>query len=746
MNFAEKQSIIGIQVPVAQRIRALPCEGRGRRFESCQGHRTMTLSTPAGQIPRVGPAFEKKLKKMGITQVRDLLFHFPRNYEDFSKITPIKNLKEGQVYCVAGKILEMKEMRTYRKRVSLITGLIEDTSGAIKALWFNQPYLVDSLKPKDEVYLAGKVVRDKEGIYLANPVHEKAQEGKNLTHLGRIVPVYPETIGVSSRWLRSIIKMVLAQMADIPETLPQEILQARTFAPIQKALWQVHFPDSVEQARKANKRFSFEELFYILLFILSERKKIASIKAPVIPFDGNTMKRFTQKLPFQLTDDQKKAAWYIIKDMEKPRPMNRLLQGDVGSGKTVVSAMAMLSAVKAGYQAALLAPTEILAQQHHKTVAQVLTPFKVTIGLLTGKTDRFISPKLPNDYIEISRAKLLEKVKNNEMQVLVGTHSLIQDKVKFGNLALLVVDEQHRFGVKQRAQLLHNPSARSTRSGQALIPHLLSMTATPIPRTLAMTIYGDLDLTLITHLPKGRKQIITQIIPPAQRTKAYEAIREQISQGKQAFVICPRIERTEKSPKDVEVKTVKEEYEKLSKEVFPDLKVEMLHGKMPAKEKEQVMRKFKFGKIDLLVSTSVIEVGVDMPNATIMMIEGADRFGLAQLHQFRGRVGRAGYQSYCFLFTESNSSVVRQRLKALQEFSSGFELAERDLNIRGPGDFAGTKQWGIPDFAMQQLTNLELVEQARESAKAILEKDIALKTYPLLREKVKSLREKLHLE
>jgi ATP-dependent DNA helicase RecG len=378
-----------------------------------------------------------------------------------------------------------------------------------------------------------------------------------------------------------------------------------------------------------------------------------------------------------------------------------------------------------------------LAQQHHKTVAQVLTPFKITIGLLTGKTDRFISPKLPNDYIEISRAKLLEKVKNNKVEVLIGTHSLIQDHVKFGNLALVVVDEQHRFGVKQRANLLHKT---------ALIPHLLSMTATPIPRTLAMTLYGDLDLTLIVQLPKGRKKITTEIIPPAGREKAYEAIREQVKQGRQVFVICPRIERTEKSPKDVEVKTVKEEYEKLSKKVFPDLEVGMLHGKMPAKEKEQVMRKFKFGKIDILVSTSVVEVGVDIPNTTIMMIEGADRFGLAQLHQFRGRVGRAEHQSYCFLFTESNSYTARQRLKALKEVDNGFELAERDLKIRGPGDFAGTKQWGIPDFAMQHLTNLQLVEEARESAKAILEKDIALKTYPLLKQKVQDLREKLHLE
>jgi len=449
------------------------------------------------------------------------------------------------------------------------------------------------------------------------------------------------------------------------------------------------------------------------------------------------MQKLTNQLPFTLTDGQKKAAWHILKDMEKPRPMNRLLQGDVGSGKTVVAAMAALSSAKAGYQTAFLAPTEILAQQHLKTVAALLTPFKLNIGLLTGKTDRFISPKLPNDYIEISRTKLLEKVKNKEIDVLVGTHTLIQDKVKFGNLALLVVDEQHRFGVQQRAKLLHRTK---------LIPHLLSMTATPIPRTLALTIYGDLDLSTIPELPKGRKKVITEIIPPGDRDKAYEAIREQVKAGRQVFVICPRIEKGGVSESGVEMKTVVEEHEKLSKEVFPDLEVGMLHGKMPQKEKEQVMRKFKFGKIDVLVSTSVIEVGVDIPNATIMMIEGADRFGLAQLHQFRGRVGRAEHQSYCFLFTESPAATTRARLRALKESSSGFELAEQDLKIRGPGDFAGTKQWGLPDFAMQQLTNLQLVEEAREAAKTLLDQDLTLKNYPLLREKVQSLREKLHLE
>lgn len=687
---------------------------------------------------------------MGITTARDLLFHFSRTYEDFSNITKIKDAHEGETYCVCGKILEIKDVRTFRKRLSITHAIVQDDTGPIRVLWFNQPYLAQSLHEKDDICIAGKVARNKEGLYFSSPTYEKIRDIQtkqttnyklqttNYTHVGRIIPVYPETIGVSSRWLRYMIKTLLSQLpSTIPETLPENILREQGFLPIREALWKIHFPESLAHAKKASERFSFEELFHISLFILSERKKIASVKAPVIPFSPEIMKRFTHSLPFQLTEDQKKAAYYILKDMEKPRPMNRLLEGDVGSGKTVVATMAALSAVKAGYQVAFMAPTEILAQQHLKTVAQLLTPFKISIGLVTGKTDRYISPKLPNDWIEVSRKKLIEKVLEKEINVLVGTHSLIQEQVKFENLALLVVDEQHRFGVKQRMQLLH----RTT-----LIPHLLSMTATPIPRTLALTIYGDLDLTLIKQMPQGRKKIITEIVAPQQRNKAYEAIGEQIEQGRQVFVICPRIERTEKTPGGAEVKTVKEEHEKLSKEVFPDYNVGMLHGKLAQKEKEQIMRQFKFGKIDILVSTSVVEVGVDIPNATVMMIEGADRFGLAQLHQLRGRVGRSEYQSYCFLFTESYSVTTRQRLKAIKEAENGFELAEHDLKIRGPGDFAGTKQWGIPDFAMQQLTNLELVEKARESARKILEEDITLAKYPVLKQKVRDLREKLHLE
>ncbi|MCH7828688.1 ATP-dependent DNA helicase RecG [Patescibacteria group bacterium] len=694
----------------------------------------MQLTTPLSEVPRIGPVYQKRLKTMGITTCRDLLFHFPRMYHDLSTITPIGKAKEGFEYCFQGTLGELQEMRTYRKRISVVEGVLSDKTGSIKVVWFNQPYLKDTLSLRQEVFLAGKVVRDQNGIHLQSPAYEKMS--RNPIHMARLVPVYQETRGVSSKWLRFVIHMVLDSLKNIQDTLPSSLLKERGFPSLKDALFSIHFPNNPKDAQLARKRFSFEELFFISLFVLTERKKLSEVKAPVVAYAPDIMKRFTSKLSFELTDAQKKAAWHILKDMEKPRPMNRILQGDVGSGKTVVAAMASLAAVKAGYQAVLMAPTEVLAQQHFKTVGESLALFRITIGLLTGKTDRFISPKLPNDSIEISRKKLLKRVKEGTVDVLIGTHALIQDKVKFNNLALVIIDEQHRFGVQQRKKLQHRSQ---------LIPHFLSMTATPIPRTLAMSVYGDLDPTIIDELPKGRKRIETKIVAPEERAKAYKFIAKEVKKGRQVFVICPRIEKVEEGEKS-ELKTVKEEYEKLSRDVFPGFEVAMLHGKMGAPEKEQIMRRFKRGKTDILVSTSVVEVGVDIPNASVMMIEGADRFGLAQLHQFRGRVGRSRYQSYCLLFSESKSAATKQRLKALLESENGFQLAERDLELRGPGDFSGNKQWGLPDFAMKNLANLPLVQETREAAEKLLEQDISLKNHPLLKKRVEELREKLHLE
>jgi len=710
----------------------------------------MNLSTAIEDIPRIGPVYQRKLKRLGIKTVQDLFFHFPRRYEDFSNLIPISKVKINEISTIYGKILGIETKRTWKRKMFLTQAIIEDKTGAIKATWFNQPYLTKTLRKGDYVFLSGKTTISKNGIYLSNPIYEKGDLSSDLTHTGRLIPVYPETAGLSSRWIRYILKPLLIDLQNqINETLPEEIIKEYNLIPIKKALWEIHFPSSVELSQKAQDRFSFEELFYIQLFVLRERNRLNKEKSVSLPIKLETIQDLVKSLSFKLTNAQKKSAWQILKDLERPRPMNRLLEGDVGSGKTVVAAMAVLNTVKQGYQAAFMAPTEILSKQHFQEIARLLQDFKVNIGLLTGKQDQFRSKKLKNQVIEISRKKLLEKIANGEMDILIGTHALIQDKVKFGKLGLVVLDEQHRFGVEQRAKLCRK---------QDIIPHLLSMTATPIPRTLALTIYGDLDLSLIDELPKGRKKIITQVIKTEERKKTYDFIRKEVKKKRQVFVICPRIEKTNDNEQLSEaqmswakVKAVEEEYEKLSKEIFPDLNIGILHGKMATKEKENIMSAFAKGyggknKIDILVSTSVIEVGIDIPNATVMMIEGAERFGLAQLHQFRGRVGRARYQSYCLLFTDSHAKKTHQRLKALISSEDGFALAEKDLEIRGPGDFKGARQWGIPDLMMNSLKDISLVEKTRESAKQILLEDPQLKKYPQLLAKLGKFRERIHLE
>ena len=685
----------------------------------------MNFSTLVQELPRIGPQYQKKLKKLGIKTVRDLLFHFPHRYEDFSEIIPISNIRLKEQICIQGKILEIENNRTWKRRMILTQALIQDQSGAIKVIWFNQPYLVNALKSGDFVCLAGKLALRKGETYLSNPIHEKIPNPKfqipnpSLTHTGRLIPVYPETEGLSSKWLRFIIKPLLVGFKNKNlDSLPRKIIKDKKLMPLEKALWQIHFPDSIKLATAAKKRFSFEELFLIQLLILRERMKFAKEKSIAIPLNLKIIQSFIRKLPFKLTDSQKKSTWQILKDMEKPKPMNRLLEGDVGSGKTIVAAIAALNIAKAGYQTVFMAPTEILSKQHFQNLSQLFKNSHISVGLLTGK----------------------EKIKNEESDILIGTQALIQDKVKFKKLALVILDEQHRFGVKQRAKLCRQKD---------FIPHLLSMTATPIPRTLTLTIYGDLDLSSITELPKGRKKIITKFIAPNKRQEAYDFIRKQVKQGRQVFVICPRIEPSEVKENNLswaEVKAVKEEYEKLSKDIFSDLKVGELHGKMKTEEKEKVIKNFKERKINILVSTSVIEVGIDIPNASLIMIEGAERFGLSQLHQFRGRVGRSEYQSFCFLFTESSAKKTGQRLRALLSSNNGFALAEKDLEIRGPGDFSGIRQWGIPDLSMASLKDIFLVQSSRNTAKEILEEDPELKKYPLLRERLEKFQQNIHLE
>ena len=720
----------------------------------------MDFSTPVEKIPRVGPAFLKKLHRLGIKTAGQLLYHFPHRYEDFSNLIPISQVKIGGPFCFQGQITDIKNIRTFRKRMMLTQAALQDPTGKLKVMWFNQPYLANTLKKGTFVCLAGKISGKGKSIYLSNPAYEKLPDNFReidfeLSHTGRLIPVYPETEGLSSKWLRFIVKPLLLKLKDrIPDFLPPKISKKYDFLAFQEAIWQIHFPDSLELAEKAKKRFGFEELFELSLFVQRERLKLAKEKALAISIDVDLMKEFTKSLPYELTNAQKKSSWQILKGLEKPRPMNRLLEGDVGSGKTVVAAMAALNVAKAGYQSAFLAPTEILAKQHFKTINEVLKKFKLNVGLITGKESYSGSKK-------ITRRELLEKVTNKKVDILIGTHAIIQDTtpktsektpIQFNNLALVIIDEQHRFGVEQRAKLCRQKS---------FIPHLLSMTATPIPRTLSLTVYGDLDLSIIDEMPKGRKKIITKIIQSKDKKATYEFIRRQVKEGRQAFVICPRIEPAKTSAEDLggqtlvldarnfswmDVKAVKQEYKKLSEEIFSDLKVEMLHGKMGSQEKEKTMQDFKDKKIDILVSTSVVEVGVDIPNATVMMIEGSEKFGLAQLHQFRGRVGRSDWQSYCFLFTDAPGIVYNRRLRALVNCQDGFELAEKDLAIRGPGDFAGQRQWGIPDLAMSSLSDTILVSKARNDAKEILQEDPQLKKYPWLKMRLGEFQKRIHLE
>ncbi|MDD5621497.1 MAG: ATP-dependent DNA helicase RecG [Candidatus Pacebacteria bacterium] len=700
-------------------------------------------------IEGIGNFYQKKLHFLGIKTIKDLLMYFPARYDDFSKITDISDLKINERTCIKGEISRISNIRTRGRGMFLTQAVVNDDTGSMKIMWFNQPFLTSTLKDNDLVCLAGKIVSGKGGVYLSNPIYEKISDEKELTHAGRIVPVYRLTTRVSSRWFRFVMKKAMPVLRDIKEPLPKELVRENNLMEITKAIKQMHFPDSWSSLRKAQERFAYQEVFLLELFVLKQRVKRMKENSISIPIKLEKVKKLVESLPFSLTISQKKAVWQILKDMEKTRPMSRLLQGDVGSGKTIVAALAALNAAKNQYQVAFMAPTEILAKQHFETVHNFLKDFNVNIGFLTSKNDKYFSKKLKNQTIEISKAKLLEKTLKGEIDIIIGTHSLIQKKVKFKKLGLVIVDEQHRFGVEQRSRLIKSSAQKG------LMPHLLSMTATPIPRTLALTIYGDLDISILDQMPRGPRDVETNVVTASEIKGVYSLIRKEINRGRQAFVICPRIEKKEIdedeeiSPmKDAwsEVAAVEEEYEKLSKEIFPEFNVAMMHGKLGSKEKERIMKDFKNKKTDILVSTSVIEVGIDIPNATIMIVEGADRFGLAQLHQFRGRIGRSGDKSYFLLFPSAKSKDSIARLESLVKINDGLTLAESDLKFRGPGDFSGVRQWGIPDMAMESLKDIKMIEKTRNAAKAILEKDWRLKTYPLLEKELERFNQEAHME
>jgi len=675
----------------------------------------LELKTSVQYLTGVGPVMAKKLKRLGIENVRDLLFYFPRRYDDFSKPQNINQLQVGQDAIIKASIVQIKQSRTRRRWMSIIDALLADGTGQIKAIWFNQPFLMKVLKPGQEWLFAGKINYD----FKTKQKTLTVSQYENPSATGPIIlPVYPETEGLTSKYLRKIIRPLISNVDNlISDFLPEEIKTKEKLIDLKDAIKDIHFPLLTNNIQKSQRRLGFDELFLIALRMIERKKEFQKENAPRIKINKIFLKDFVSKLPFKLTNAQRKAAWEIICDLAKRTPMNRLLEGDVGSGKTVVAAMAVAVVSKNNWQSIWLAPTEILANQHFQNVKEILKPFNIKVGILTAANK---TADLEND------------------DLIIGTHALIQKDVAFPRLGLIIIDEQHRFGVKQRAHL---------RKQQNLVPHLLSMTATPIPRTLALSFYGDLDLSILDELPPGRQKIITKVIDPKNRSEAYSFIGDEIRKGRQAFVICPLIDESKKGSNklfDLDKKSVTSEYQKLSKNIFPEFKIGMLHGRLKSKEKEKTMKDFSSGKLNLIVSTAVVEVGIDIPNATVMMIEGAERFGLAQLHQFRGRVGRGKHQSYCFLFADSWSENTKRRLQAMVNCDNGFELAEKDLQIRGPGELIGIRQSGLPDLKMASLSDIILVKGARAEAEEIIAKGI--EKYPLLQAKIAEFEKETHLE
>lgn len=675
----------------------------------------VNLNSPISDLEGVGDSTARKLQKLGVRTVRDLLFYFPRRWDDYSKVTPISDLKVGEQVSIKGVVFAI-ETRRSRRGIPVTEAIITDETGSTKAVWFNQPYLERSLRKGDEIYLAGKLEwHATGGVGFVAPVWEPAKEATDeLRHTGRIIPIYNETAGLNSRWIRQKISLLSKLIYGIRDHLPETVKNRHNLMELPAAVRTMHFPESQDELKRAQRRFLYDDLFCLLVAVLRNKKELADSRAISIKYDEKVGQKFVESLPYQLTDAQRKAAWEILKDLSKNTPMNRLLEGDVGSGKTVVAAMAALMVGAAGYQSVLLAPTEILAKQHYENIKKLVSSIEgINVTILTGST----KPR--------ERADILKKISDGESQIIVGTHALLSEKINFWTLALVIVDEQHRFGVEQRQKL------KLINKEIGKVPHFLSMSATPIPRTLAITIFGDLAISVLDEMPAGRERVETYIIPPQKRADGYKFIDEKIEEGRQVFVICPLIDKSDK----MGVRSVTEEARNLAK-IFSRRKVGLLHGKMKPEEKERVMADFKNNKLDILVSTSVIEVGVDVPNASIMVVEGADRFGLAQLHQFRGRVGRGGHQSYCFLFTDSKTEKTLDRLTALTKIQNGFELAEKDLELRGPGELLGVKQSGkIDDTMIRVISDPRIIKEVRETAERfVAQADLA--DYPALAEKV----------
>lgn len=693
---------------------------------------SINLATPMSSIPRITAPYQKRLEKVGIKTVKDLLFHFPYRYEDFTRVVNIISLLPNESVTVHGTIRKMSVRRSFKTKRFISEAVVEDETGTIKVIWFNQPYLTKTLKAGVKIALAGKPSLDeRKRLQFISPEFEIFRA--EFLHTSRLVPVYAETRGLSSKWLRWKIYSLMPYVIDeFQEELPEELRKRLTLLPIKDALQTIHFPPSSQSAERARLQFSFTELLKVRLRVLLERELHRKESAPIISFDEPFMQALVKSFGFSLTEDQRKAAWQIMKDIQKPYPMQRLLEGDVGTGKTLVALMVASLAARQGKQVAIMAPTEILASQHFETFTLLLAPFGIPVGIFTRGALKYYDP-LVEHIRKLKTSEMREKIASGEIKIIIGTHRLIHAEQGFSNLALVVIDEQHRFGVEQRSHLTSTSGKR---------PHLLTMSATPIPRSLALTIYGNLHISFLKIFPKGERKIVTQIILPLKRANAYEFVRSSIKQGAQVYVICPVIEESEK----LDTKAALEEYEKLKNKVFPEYSVGLLHGRMKSKEKEEAMKQFVERKLNILVATSVVEVGVDAAGASIMIIEGAERFGLSQIHQLRGRIGRRGQVGFCFLFTESRSRTTWARLKALTQSNDGFYLAQKDLEIRGPGELLGKRQAGISDIAMSALGQSEIVASVKREADELVKKSPDLSAWPLLRKSVQEVYKEVHLE
>jgi ATP-dependent DNA helicase RecG len=735
---------------------------------------------------------KKALERLLIFKIRDILYYFPNRYTDISEFRHINTLSDGEQVTIVGIVSNLVTKKGFKSKIPMGNALIKDITGQINIVWFHQPYLAKMLKEGQTVRVTGKVSLNKTyGLTLTNPeiskedilpidLHDslfQKEEGREQYGF----PIYSETKGITSKWIYHAISKILKDdcVKNVVDYLPKEIINKYNLPSLHTSLVWIHSPQKKDHAEIARKRFSFEEVFFIQLARQQERKKYEKLFSYKLIIPNKDIKDFVSRFPFSPTNAQTNTIETILNDFKKDKPMSRLVEGDVGSGKTFIAATVAYAVIKnrpvgqnfGNIQVAYMAPTEVLATQLYESFIQYFDHTGISIGLITSsgcrkfpsKSAPFKDGKQIRTWTNISRNQLLKWIKNGEIPIVIGTHSLISKSVEFEDLGLVIIDEQHRFGTNQRMKL-------AKKEGHS--PHLLSMTATPIPRTLALTIYGDLDLSIIDEMPAGRKKVITEIVPENKRAHAYEEIKKGLEQGRQLYVICPKIE-TEVELNTLErlgsatarargifqqkniralqsnqsdLKSVTDEAKRLKKDIFPNYNIEIMHSKMTKDKKEKVMRDFYDHKIDILVSTSVIEVGVNVPNATSIIIEGAERFGLAQLHQLRGRVIRSNYQSYCYLFADAKTDKTMDRLKALTKAANGFELAELDLSLRGAGLLTGDKQWGITDVGMEALRNIKMVEAARNEAISLIEKNEDLSSYPILLQTLTSKNLKLHFE